>query len=409
MLQNNEGGLDIFCESLTPLAVDNGQDTLGEGYFTPIVVGEPLTPLAVHNHQDKIYEGYFTPHDLQDGSFQPTPKGSKFWVPKVNNKPVEGTVFDTLELALKAYKDYAREGGFEVRKGGQKNSKDNKEEPNHKYFYCVRQGFKPPPKIDNSKTVKSVSTNPLGVTKVIKRRKRASCRCGCTAQLRLKKTPDGKSWKVMKEIYGGFENIGATDVECKNYRRGLNEFISNRDAQMVVDKLLSREEFFEGFSVKYKRGEDTKELVGLFWADAQAKRNYVAFGDVVSFDATFRSNRYNMVLIPFTGIDNHNRCVIFAAALLANESAIKYTWLLKKFKKVFVKLLKVVVTDQDPAMKIAIEEILPNTRHRLCMWHIMAKVTTKVGTSLCSDTNFKRHLCDIVWTDKIEADVFDEH
>ncbi|GKA57829.1 FAR1-related sequence 5-like protein [Tanacetum coccineum] len=366
----------IEGESLTPLAVDNGQDTLGEGYFTPIVVGEPLTPLAVHNHQDKIYEGYFTPHDLQDGSFQPTPKGSKFWVPKVNNKPVEGTVFDTLELALKAYKDYAREGGFEVRKGGQKNSK---EEPNHKYFYCVRQGFKPPPKIDNSKTVKSVSTNPLGVTKVIKRRKRASCRCGCTAQLRLKKTPDGKSWKVMKEIYGGFENIGATDVECKNYRRGLNEFI------------------------------DTKQLVGLFWADAQAKRNYTAFGDVVSFDATFRSNRYNMVLVPFTGIDNHNRCMIFAAALLANESAIKYTWLLKKFKKVFVKVPKVVVTDQDPAMKIAIEEILPDTRHRLCMWHIMAKLTTKVGTSLCSDTNFKRRLCDIVWTDKIEADVFDEH
>ncbi|GJY46244.1 hypothetical protein Tco_0435307 [Tanacetum coccineum] len=65
-------------EPLTPLAVDNGQDTLDEGYFTPIVVGEPLTPLAVHNHQDTIYEGYFTPPDLQDGSFQPTPKGSKF-------------------------------------------------------------------------------------------------------------------------------------------------------------------------------------------------------------------------------------------------------------------------------------------------------------------------------------------
>nr|GEZ74753.1 FAR1 DNA binding domain, zinc finger, SWIM-type, MULE transposase domain, FHY3/FAR1 family [Tanacetum cinerariifolium] len=120
----------------------------------------------------------------------------------------------------------------------------------------------------------------------------------------------------MKEIYDGFENIGATDVECKNYRRGLNEFIGNDDAQMVVHKMLSRQEFFEDFSVKYKRDEDTKELVGLFWADAQAKRNYAAFGDVVSFDATFRSNR---------------------------------------------------------------------------------------------DTNFKRRLYDIVWTDKIEADVFDEH
>ena len=85
-----------------------------------------------------------------------------------------------------------------------------------------------------------------------------------------------------------------------------------------------------------------------------------------------------MVLVPFTGIDNHNRCVIFAAALLASEHAKRYTWLLKRFKKVFKKVPKVVVTDQDPAMKIAIEKIFPDTRHRLCMWHIMQKLTTKV-------------------------------
>ena len=85
-----------------------------------------------------------------------------------------------------------------------------------------------------------------------------------------------------------------------------------------------------------------------------------------------------MVFVPFTGIDNHNRCVIFAAALLASESAKRYTWLLKRFKKIFVTVPKVVVTDQDPAMKIAIEKILPDVRHRLCMWHIMSKLTTKV-------------------------------
>ena len=290
------------------------------------------------------------PHDHQVGSFQPTPNGTKFWVPKVINKPVEGQVFDTLDLALNAYKNYAREGGFEVRKGGQKYTKDSKDEPNNKYFYCVRQGFKPTPKAGNQKVDTPQPTNPLGVTKVIKRRKRASCRCGCGAQLRLKKLPDGKyrvskfiekhnhslvyeddikylrasrrltfskqqllnqlsnvnigpvrSWKVLKEMYGGFEYIGATDVECKNYKRGLNEFIGERDAQMVVDKLLSREEYFDNYSVEYKQDKESKELVGLFWADEQAKRNYAAFGDVVSFDATFRSNRYHAVLyFPYT-------------------------------------------------------------------------------------------------------------
>ncbi|PWA63008.1 FAR1 DNA binding domain-containing protein [Artemisia annua] len=169
------------------------------------IAGEPVTPRAVNNEPHDVFgDSLFTPpHDHQVGICQPTPNGTKYWVPKVINKPVEGTVFDTLELALNAYKEYAREGGFEVRKGGQKNSKsggkNSKDEPNNKYFYCVRQGFKPPPNDGNPNSYKPQTTNPLGVTKVIKRRKRASCRCGCTAKLRLKKLPDG-TYSVSKFI-----------------------------------------------------------------------------------------------------------------------------------------------------------------------------------------------------------------
>nr|GFB13949.1 FAR1 DNA binding domain, zinc finger, SWIM-type, MULE transposase domain, FHY3/FAR1 family [Tanacetum cinerariifolium] len=54
---------------------------------------------------------------LLEISSKPTPKGTKYWVPKANNKPVEGTIFDTIEAALKAYKAYAREAGFENDKG----------------------------------------------------------------------------------------------------------------------------------------------------------------------------------------------------------------------------------------------------------------------------------------------------
>ncbi|GJT20285.1 FAR1 DNA binding domain, zinc finger, SWIM-type, MULE transposase domain containing protein, partial [Tanacetum coccineum] len=34
---------------------------------------------------------------------------------------------------------------------------------------------------------------------------------------------------------------------------------------------------------------------------------------------------------------------------------------------------------------------------RLCMWHIMQKLTTKVGTTLCNRTDLKRQICDIVY------------
>ncbi|XP_076917291.1 protein FAR1-RELATED SEQUENCE 5-like [Bidens hawaiensis] len=67
----------------------------------------------------------------------------------------------------------------------------------------------------------------------------------------------------------------------------------------------------------------------------------------------------------------------------------------------------VVVTDQDPAMKQAISLVLPNSRHRLCMWHIMKKLADKVGATLCNNEDFKRKIFGIVWTNAISQSEFE--
>ncbi len=85
-----------------------------------------------------------------------------------------------------------------------------------------------------------------------------------------------------------------------------------------------------------------------------------------------------MVFVPFTGIDNHCRNVTLGVGLLSSETTESYKWLLEMFIKSFGKQPKVVVTDQDPAMKNAIQTVFNTRRHRLCMWHIMNKVSEKV-------------------------------
>nr|GEV05913.1 hypothetical protein [Tanacetum cinerariifolium] len=144
-----------------------------------------------------------------------------------------------------------------------------------------------------------------------------------------------------------------------------------------------------GFDVRrggeYKAIGDDDRLVGLFWADEEAITNYDTFGDIVSFDATFHSNKYQMVFVSFTGINHHNRCITFASGLLADETAGAYIWLLKQFKEAFRKDPEVVVTDQDPSMKIAIAECFPDTRHRLCMWHIMTKLERRERKCMIND------------------------
>ncbi|XP_076912621.1 protein FAR-RED IMPAIRED RESPONSE 1-like [Bidens hawaiensis] len=146
---------------------------------------------------------------------------------------------------------------------------------------------------------------------------------------------------------------------------------------MVVQRLSGKKNCCDGYSFE-STVNSNGELDRLFWADEISKKNYLAFGDIISFDATFKTNKYNMVFVPFTAIDNHRRNVIVGAALLSSKSIESYSWLLKVFLDYFGITPKVVV-DQDPAMKQAISLVLPNSRHRLCMWHIMKKLADKLS------------------------------
>ncbi|KAL9992671.1 putative MULE transposase domain, FHY3/FAR1 family [Helianthus debilis subsp. tardiflorus] len=98
-----------------------------------------------------------------------------------------------------------------------------------------------------------------------------------------------------------------------------------------------------------------------------------------SYNMMFVLFTYNMMFVPFTGVDNHYRNVTLGAAIIGKETAETYSCLLNVFRQAFGRAPPVIVTDQDTAMRKAIEETWPESRHRLCMWHIMDKLTTKVS------------------------------
>ena len=68
--------------------------------------------------------------------------------------------------------------------------------------------------------------------------------------------------------------------------------------------------------------------------------------------------RYCMVFAPFTGMDNHRKSVTFACGLLMKEDVESYNWLFQKFRDAMMKDPLVLITDQDPAMKVALREVL---------------------------------------------------
>ncbi|XP_074375332.1 protein FAR1-RELATED SEQUENCE 5-like [Apium graveolens] len=194
---------------------------------------------------------------------------------------------------------------------------------------------------------------------------------------------------------GGYGNVGANLRVFRNFSRDVKSFVGERDGQMIIDKFKGIQETSESFYFAYVVDSDV-HLTKLFWADAIGRRNFELYGDAVSFDATFNTNKYNMIFAPFTVLDKHDKCVTFAACLLSHENIVDYTWASNHFVKAMGRNPVVILTDRCPSMKVAVHNSFPDkngliaSKHRLCMWQIMQKIPIKLGNHLCKETELWR-------------------
>ncbi|XP_042052368.1 protein FAR1-RELATED SEQUENCE 5-like [Salvia splendens] len=381
-------------------------------------------------------EDYFDSDSSASGEEAETSK--VVCVPKCPDelKPKIGQSFMTLDRALDFYNNYARYVGFDTRKKGSKKEKDV---TTWIYVVCSREGTKQ----RNSKQSEV-------------KRKRSSIKCYCNAKvswkyimgvgyviqsfvedhnhemveerhkrfMNLNRNLDlvhqkfildcananigpTLSFSLLKEVLGGLDYVGCTVLEVRNYRRDLRAYVEGADAQMLLNELRRKKELCSAFTYEYEVNSKDR-MTRLFWCDPTARRNYHLYGDIVSFDTTYSTNRYCMIFAPFTGKDNHGRPVTFAAGLLSKENANSFSWLFNQFVKCMGVAPKLIVTDQDLGMKVAVEEVLVNTRHRWCMWHVMNKVADKLPKNMLGSEQLKKELNACVWSELIEPDAFEE-
>ncbi|KAI8530416.1 hypothetical protein RHMOL_Rhmol11G0056600 [Rhododendron molle] len=126
--------------------------------------------------------------------------------------------------------------------------------------------------------------------------------------------------------------------------------------------------------------DDEGRLRNVFWADARSRAACKEFGDVVTFDTTYLVNKYDMPFAPFVSVNHHGQSILLGCGLISHEDTKSFSWLFKTWMTcMWGSAPKAIITDQCMAMKNAIEEVFPNTRHRWCIWHIMKKVPEKLG------------------------------
>jgi hypothetical protein len=338
--------------------------------------------------------------------------------------------FDSWENEESFYTRYAHEVGFSVRTGTQHLGKGGV--ALWKRFVCEKQGWRKTKELNNE---------------AVKKRKRnvKISRCGCEAMIGLKRRNDGKYvvarlvlqhthqlvspnkrqflrsnrevnselrsklFTCHKALLGtsatyrmltverGPGQIGCLKRDLQNYYRDFKEIIKDSDAQTIIGAMKSKQSINPSFFLDYKLDEENK-LTHIFWADGSSRKNYALFGQVVSFDSTYRTNQYDMVFAPFTGVNHHDSSVTFGAAFLANETFESYEWLFSTFLAAMGGVApKLIITDEDASMKEAVPAVFPSTRHRFCMWHILNKLPEKVGRVLMQDEDFLKRFGICVW------------
>ncbi|KAL2931278.1 Protein FAR1-RELATED SEQUENCE 5 [Bienertia sinuspersici] len=249
--------------------------------------------------------------------------------------------FDTLQQGITFYENYARVFDFNTRLSSTKKRKSDGKIL-LKYCVCSKEGFRETPRLHAEC-----------------KKKRPITRMGCKARLTLKlindqdnyvsfheghthalTTPNSahhnklsrnltlthkkyimdnsranvratKSYRLMKEHVGGYENMATSVTDFKNFQRDIRKHIRGKDAHMLIENFKRKQQMCSYFFFKYEV-DDKQHLIRVFWEDAIGKKSYASFRDVVSFDTTFSMNEYCIVFAPFTGVDDSKSYVIFA-------------------------------------------------------------------------------------------------
>ncbi|KAJ0100524.1 hypothetical protein Patl1_21113 [Pistacia atlantica] len=304
--------------------------------------------------------------------------------------PELGMQFSSEDEAYNFYKNYAKQSGFNVRKG--KIQRLANGIIRKRDLYCSNEGFRSVKQSDKTK-------------KFEKKEKRT----GCKAMVQF--TNDNGIWKITRvfldhnharqcsnqgHIMCSSSNISLEDasihtvdeagmvneegvansagsylVDSSNYLRieKIN-VLPPEDGQSLIDLLkhlqLEDPSFFYTVQV-----DGRSHLTNFFWRDGRSKIDYEYFGDVLIVDRTFRIERFDLICAPFLGVNHHRQYVLFGCAFLLDDSMDSFVWLFRSFVEAMgMRRPKTIFTDECEGISDALKVVLPGTQHRLGMWYI---------------------------------------
>jgi hypothetical protein len=126
--------------------------------------------------------------------------------------------------------------------------------------------------------------------------------------------------------YGVLDSTCGRSTGAPFSRAALRRFYTRISQETVTDDitktmaLLQRMQHEDAnFSLSVMTDHDNR-ISGMLWCSGKNRMGYAVFGDVVTFDNTYKTNLYNMHFGLFVGVNNHFQSTVFGAVLLTTET-----------------------------------------------------------------------------------------
>ncbi|KAL4592423.1 hypothetical protein LXL04_005417 [Taraxacum kok-saghyz] len=352
--------------------------------------------------------------------------------PQDQNMPKVGMMFDSEYELYEYFKTYAYQIGFGIRKSSTRTN--NYSATTYYSLGCARGGVYVPKtnkiwkKTSKTDCKAKISVIAYGdgrcaITRVFlehnhalspkkSRFQRSHKKMDSYAKRRLELNdyagiPLNKSFHSLVVEAKGYDKLPFGETDCRSYiakvrqlRLGLGDAEALRNYFVRMQRRSSN--FFYVIDM-----DDEGRLRNVFWADARSRAAYDSFGDVVSFDSTYLTNKYNMPFAPFVGVNHHGQSILFGCGLLSREDTETYVWLFKSWLECMNgRAPKSIITDQCRSMQGAVAQVFPESHHRLCLWHIMKKIPEKLS-GLAEYKAIKRTLKTLVY-ESIDTEEFED-
>lgn len=310
-------------------------------------------------------------------------------------EPHDDMEFESHEAAYSFYKEYAKSMGFGTAKLSSRRSRASKEFIDAK-FSCIRYG---------NKQQSDDAINP-----------RPSPKIGCKASMHVKRRQNGK-WFIysfvkehnhellpaqvhffrshrnvdplkndvrirrrknlaaVSKLFNAYQNVDCLETYMRNqHDKGRSLVLDPADSQVLLEYFMQMQEENPKFFYAFDLNEEHR-LRNVFWVDAKGMEDYTNFGDVVSFDSTYFTNKYKIPLVLFVGVNHHIQPTLLGCALIADETVYTFVWLLQTwFLAMGERAPQVILTDQNSAIKAAVAAVFPETRHCFSLWNVLEMI-----------------------------------